>query len=201
MRADLRRLLRPGDDPLVRDVDRAERVTVLACVVLAVLLIPVALTVGALTYRGLAAAAAEKAATHHRTVAVLTEDVPAAGARGYAGSTTPSARVRWRLPDGTTRSGVVPVRDGMAAGDTVDVWLDESGAPTGPPMSTSDAAGTAIGVAAFGWLGAAGLLALCCYGLHTRFERRRLRGWADAWAALDTDGAGDLPASGPSPLV
>ena len=105
MRADLHRLLRPGDDPLVRDVDRAERTTVLVCLALAVLVIPVALAVGFLTYRGLADSAAEEAAAHHRTVAVLTEDVPPAGGREYAGSTTPSARARWRLPDGTTRSG------------------------------------------------------------------------------------------------
>ncbi len=197
MRADLRRLLRPGDDPLVRDVDRAERATVLACVVLAVLLVPVALIAGSLTYRALADSAAVEAATHHRTVAVLTEDVPPGGGREYAGSTTPSARARWRLPDGTTRSGVVPVRNGTAAGDTVEVWLDASGAPTDPPMSTSDAVVTGIAVAAFGWLGAAGALALGWYGLHTRFERRRMRGWADAWAAF----ARDRRASGPSPLA
>jgi hypothetical protein len=197
MRADLRRLLRPGDDPLVRDVDRAERTTVLVCLALAVLLIPVALTVGFLTYRGLADSAAEAAATHHRIVAVLTEDVPPAGGREYAGSTTPSARARWRLPDGTTGSGVVPVRNGTAAGDTVEVWLDASGAPAGPPMSTSDAVVTGSAVAAFSWLGAAGLLALGCYGLHTGFERRRMRGWADEWAAF----ARDPRASGPSPLA
>ncbi|GAB1510459.1 Rv1733c family protein [Actinophytocola sp. KF-1] len=185
MRAELRGLLRPGNNPLVRDVDRVERVTVLACVALAVLLIPVALVVGALTYRGLTGAAAEEAATHHRTVAVLTEDLAAPGARGYAGSTTPSAHATWRAPDGTARAGVVPVRGGMAAGDTVDVWLDETGAPTAPPMSTSDAVGTGIAVAAFGWLGAAGLLALACYGLHTAFERRRMRGWAAGWAAFE----------------
>ena len=131
MRADLRRLLRPGHGPLVREVDRAERVVVLACALLAALLVPVALTVGALTYRGLADSAAAEAATHHRTVAVLAEDVPAAGARGYARATTPSVRATWRLPNGVTRTGVVAVRNGMAAGDTVEVWLDESGVPTG----------------------------------------------------------------------
>jgi hypothetical protein len=185
MRAELRGLLRPGNNPLVRDVDRVERITVLACALLAVLLIPVALVVGSLTYRGLTDAAAREAAAHHRTVAVLTEDLAAPGARGYAGSTTPSARATWRLPDGTTRAGVVPVRDGMAAGDTVDVWLDETGAPTDPPLSTSDAVGTGIAAAAFSWLGAAGLLALACYGLHTRFERRRMRSWETGWASFE----------------
>ncbi|MFI7673516.1 hypothetical protein [Actinophytocola sp. NPDC049390] len=187
MRADLRRLLRPGNSPLVRDVDRVERTTVLACVLVAVLLIPVALTAGALTSRVLADAARAEAAAHHRTVAVLTEDVPAAGARGYAVGTTPSVRARWRLPGGPTGVGVVPVRNGMTAGDTVEVWLDRSGRPTDPPMSTSDVVGTGIAVAVFGWLGAAALLTLAGYGLHARFERRRMRGWTDEWAALERE--------------
>lgn len=183
--ARVRRLLRPGSDPLVRGVDRAERTVLVVCALLAVVLIPVALTVGSLTYRVFADTAAADAATHHRTVAVLTEDVPAAGARGYVGGAAPEAAARWQLPDGTTRTGTVPAGNGMTAGQTVEVWLDESGAPTGPPMSTSDAVGTSIALAAFAWFGAVGLLALGCYGLHTAFERRRMRGWADEWARFE----------------
>jgi hypothetical protein len=137
--------------------------------------------------RDLADAAARDAAAHHRTLAVLTENVPVAGARGYAIGATPHAPARWQLPDGTTHTGAVPARGGMTAGETVDVWLDDAGALATPPTSTSDVVSTSIAIAALAWLGAAGVLALCWYGLHVAMERerRRMRGWAEEWARIE----------------
>jgi hypothetical protein len=185
----LRGVLRPGTGPLVRAVDRAESTAVLVCALLAVLLVPVALTIGSLVYRDLAGTAARDATTHHETVAVLTEDVPAAGARGHVVGAAPEVAAGWRLADGTTRTGTVPARRGMTAGETVRVWVDETGAPTGPPLSTADAAGRAVALAAVGWLGAAGLLWLVCQGLRAACERRRMRDWADEWARFGSSGA------------
>lgn len=184
----LRGVLRPGTSPLLRAVDRAERVAVIVCVVLAVLLVPVALTIGSVVYRDLAATAAQDAATRHETVAVLTEDVPADGARGHVVGAAPEVAARWRLADGTTRTGAVPARRGMTAGETVRLWVDETGTPAGPPLSTADAVGRAVALAAVGWLIAAGLLWLACHGVRVACDRRRLRGWADEWARFGLSG-------------
>ena len=181
----LRGILRPGTGPLVRATDRAERTAVVVCAVLALLLLPVALTVGSLAYRDLAGTAARDAATHHETVAVLTGDAPAMSARGLVTGAAPEVTARWRLADGTTRTGTVPAGRGMTAGDTVRLWVDETGTPTGPPLSTSDAVSRAIALAAVGWLGAAGLLWLICHCVRVLCERRRMRGWADDWARFE----------------
>ena len=179
----------PGTGPLVRAVDRAERTAVLVCAVLALLLVPVALTIGSLVYRDLADTAARDAATHHETVAVLTVDVPAAGARGHVVGAVPEVAATWRLGDGTTHTGTVPARRGMTAGEAVRVWVDETGTPTSPPLSTSDAVSRAVALAAVGWLGAAGLLWLACHGVRAAFGRRRMREWADEWARFAASGA------------
>lgn len=161
----------------------------LLSVLLALMMVPVMLTLGSVTYADLAEDSAHQASTRHETVAVLTHDAPAVtfGAGGEIVSGKSDVRARWRLPDGTVRTGLVPAEDGMRAGTEVPVWLDESGNSVDPPMSTADAAAVGVLVAVGGWAAVAGMLALACWGLHHTLDRRRHRAWTAEWAKVEPD--------------
>jgi hypothetical protein len=185
----LGRLLRPGRNPLARGVDRAEGTVVLLFVLLALVLVPVMLTLGSLTYASFAAESEQQDRTRHETVAVLTEDAPAASmsTRGTVDGGKSKVAARWQLPDGTTRTGRVDADNGSKAGAEVSVWLDESGNPVDRPMSTADVVSAGVLVAVSGWLAAVGLLALASWGLHRALDRRRYRAWEAEWARVEPD--------------
>lgn len=180
------RLLRPGGNPLARGVDRTEGAIVSLVVLLALALVPVMLTLGSVTYTGLAEQSARQAESRHETVAVLTEDAPAAtpGPHGTVVDARSPVPARWQLPDGSTRTGTVSAEDGQKAGAEVPVWLDRSGNAVDPPLSSSDAAVTGVLVAVCGWLAVVVLLVLVFCGLHRAFDRRRHRSWDIEWARV-----------------
>src|SRR6266568_4402255 len=79
----------------------------------------------------------EGAAHLRPAVAVLSQPGPVARAQAAA------AQARWRLPNGTERSGAlttvtVPAIYYAPAGTPVRVWLDRSGEPVAPPPSPGD---------------------------------------------------------------
>jgi hypothetical protein len=174
---------------VARGVDRAEATVVVLFVLLALALVPVMLTLGSLTYANLAEQSEQQARTRHETVAVLTENTSetSVGTRGEVVNATSKVAARWQLPDGTTRTGLVDADDGLMAGAEVTVWLDDSGRPVSPPMSTVNIVGAGVLVAVFGWFAAVGLIALACWGLHHVFDRRRYRAWDTEWARVEPD--------------
>jgi hypothetical protein len=91
------RLLRPGRNPIARGVDRAEGIAVTLFMLLALVLVPVMLTLGSLTYANLAEQSAQQARTRHKTVAVLTEDTSETnvGTRGEVVNATSKVTARW----------------------------------------------------------------------------------------------------------
>jgi hypothetical protein len=98
------------------------------------------------------------------------------------------AQARWRLPDGTERSGilsaaVVPAIYGARAGNSVQIWLDRSGEPQLPPATLREIAITALISGFIVTIGAAGLLMLCYRLCRLALDRHRLARWEAAWAA------------------
>ncbi len=90
---------------------------------------------------------------------------------------------RWAGPGGGDRVGAVPVKGGTTAGRTVQVWVDRSGRPTGPPMLHAELVKRVIGVETLApptlavlLLGVAGLV-------RWVMDRRRLAGWEAGWAS------------------
>ena len=147
---------------------------------LALVLVPVMLTLGSLTCDGLARTSEQQAASRHETVAVLTGDV--APISGETPGGTVRVRARWQLPDGSTRTGLIRTGESLKAGAEVRIWLDRDGRPVDPPLSGMDIVAMGVLVVVFGWLGAVGLLAGICAGLHHVFDRRRYRTWDAEWA-------------------
>jgi hypothetical protein len=89
---------------------------------------------------------------------------------------------RWTAPGGQPRTGRIPVRVAVAAGQTVRLWVDAAGTPTGPPPSPgllelNEVAAAAVAVVGLGIV----LLCLVCAG-RLVLDRRRLAGWDAAWA-------------------
>ena len=180
----LRRLL-PGRNPLARGADSLQGALLIVVVALGLLLVPVMLTFGSVTYVDLVEKGEQQGRTWHQTVAVLTEDAPAVGAGGAGASSRVMAE--WRLPNGVMRSGRVPADAGSRAGAKVTVWLDEQGKPVDPPVGTSEAVAAGVFVAVIGWFAATGLLALVYYGVSRLLDRRRLRSWEQEWMRVEPE--------------
>ena len=190
----LARWLLAGRNPLARGVDRLESATLVAVVLVGLLLLPVMLVLGSVTYADIIAASQEQTRARHKAVATLTEDGPKqpnATRDVYNSSAVPAT---WRLPNGATRTGEVRASDGLKAGAKVDIWVNQEGRVVDAPVSSTDAAWVAAVVAVSGWLAAIGLLATAQCGLHHLLNRRRYRDWAQEWECLARDGIGGTDA-------
>jgi hypothetical protein len=143
------------------------------------------LSIAAAGWAGHAAAVEQRAQRDWRQVsAVLLRNAPATGP--FAGSLYGGAWVpaTWTAPDGRNRNGEVDVTTGLAAGQTVPIWVTMAGLPAGPPL-THDAvvARSALAAAVAPVVLAITLAFLACV---TRWvlDRRRLAGWDAAWASV-----------------
>lgn len=185
----LLRLMLPGRNPLARGSDRLAGALSILVLAMGLLLVPVMLTLGTLTYSDLVDRAAQHARDWRQTAAVVTGQIPAAGYVGRGGPVATSSRamVEWRLPDGTTDSGRVYVEKGTRAGARITIWLDETGKPVTPPARPSDAVAGAVLVAVTGLFAAEGLLTLAYYGAARLLDRRRFRTWEQEWTRVEPE--------------
>ena len=168
-----------GRNELRRAADRIET-AVIVCLVAAFLTAAVA----AACFAGHLYRSEHTAAAGLRpAVAVLSEPGPV--------TTTPAAAVgaRWRLPNGTERSGTLTTVTAPAiyhapAGTSVQIWLDRSGEPEAPPPSTAGMIFSALLAGITATAGATVVLILCYIFCRTLLDRHRLAGWESAWAAI-----------------
>ncbi|MGW6394864.1 hypothetical protein ACWFR1_31135 [Streptomyces sp. NPDC055103] len=103
------------------------------------------------------------------------------------GATPPPGQPQrpWRAPDGTLRTGKVPVQPHTAEGTTKTIWVDDAGAVTRAPGSTAEGQ---FGAVAGGTL-VAGTLALTAAGVVglrlRRTEAATLDEWDSEWAVVE----------------
>ncbi|MFI0720526.1 hypothetical protein [Streptomyces sp. NPDC021224] len=130
---------------------------------------------------------------------VTAAEVPASAARGA--TTAPGAGraagrevdpageevLRWTAPDGTARSGKVPLGLEVRHGGRLLLWTDRQGRLVAPPLdrATATAHAALAGVAAAGV--AAGTVLLARQLLLWRLTRRRMLSWDRAWARFGQD--------------
>jgi hypothetical protein len=188
MRGSARRMGRPltrlgrlllGRNELRRPADRIE-----AAVIASLAAAFVAATVAAACFAEHLYQSQHTAAARLRpAVAVLTQPGPAA--------TTPAAAAtaRWRLPNGTERSGTLTTVTAPAiyyapAGTVVPVWLDRSGQPVPSPPSPGDMIVDALFTGVSVTAGATLVLSLCYLLCRTILDRHRRGRWDSAWAAV-----------------
>ena len=129
---------------------------------------------------GLRAERAHQAA-RHQVAAVLLASAPAAAQPGEGELAQPMVQARWAAPDGTRRTGAVPVPAGARAGSTVLLWIDTSGRLSDPPLQHRQVAGQAVFGAVLAVAGL-GLVLWCCGTLsHRALDKRRLAAWDADW--------------------
>jgi hypothetical protein len=181
--------------PLRRGADKVQAWFTLVVVMAALVLAPWVAWWTASTMYVAGVRASEWETEHRRSVtAVVVQDAPAgsssagsssAGSSSAGGEALPaaenvSAPVRWTGPDGTIRSGTVPVALGTRAGSTVTVWLDEHGTLTSPPRRRNSALDAAV-AATFAVTAVIAFLGSVRRIVIWRLDRRRLRSWETEW--------------------
>jgi hypothetical protein len=114
----------------------------------------------------------------YQVQATLLEAAPVAGR--YA---VPDVDVRWLASDRQAHTGRIFVSDGVAAGGTVKVWINQAGQLADPPLQNGQvvrrvqlAVGSAVGGLALtlivvGWL------------IRCSLDRRRMAAWEADWLA------------------
>lgn len=172
-------LSRYAPGPMRRKVDRFESAVVVLAVLTMILAIPFAVWTGSATRE----AAAHRAATSHRTDAILLEDAPRrmTAETGELAAMDVRVRARWHTADGTPREGNISAPPGARAHSTAPVWLDENGRVTQQPPGPGGVQATAAltGFAAYVAVGMVvfGMVAL----LRWQLDRIRAAQWAHEW--------------------
>ena len=143
------------------------------------------LTLGAVHWAGQAGAAEQRAQrTWHQVEAVLLRSAPAPAALAnglYGGTWVPA---RWTAPDGRSRNGEIDVTTGLAKGQTLPIWVDPAGLPTGPPLTHRAVVARTVLAAALAPIVLAIVLGFLAGVGRWVIDRRRLAGWDAAWATV-----------------
>lgn len=150
----------------------------------AVLVLVVAAVMAAVfTYGHVAERAGTEAAEPTAATAVLLEPAPVVAVEsGYQPPVATAAR--WTGPDGSSRTGLVPVQGPAPAGTEVPVWLDADGAVVDPPVTMLDAIMAAFFTGFGVMVGGTSLLVLGWLLVRRVTSRANDRRWEREWAAV-----------------
>src|SRR5690242_18389094 len=127
-----------GHNPLRRRVDRIEAAFLLVAIALALLVIPAAAALGTTLHDRAEQSAADdhaSAQVHARTLEGTANAVPST-----LGLSTTSVRVSWQDRSGSSHEGKADVLLGTPVNADVTIWIDQTGAMTGAPDTSSDSA-------------------------------------------------------------
>jgi hypothetical protein len=174
----------PDHNPLRRTSDRIEAAIVASALIVFLIGAPLA-ALAAGHWAGAAALRLQRDqhASWHQVSAVLLANASPTVNIGYGAGDTSEVHARWTAPDGTVRTGNVPAPVGAPKGSTVRIWVDQSGAVTGPPLRPEQATGQAVlatVVAPF----VLGTVLICAVSLSLQvLDWRRLADWDADWQA------------------
>jgi hypothetical protein len=167
-------------NPLRRGVDRAESLAMTVLVTVLVVAGPVlAISVGR-TADAAAVRQQQAEAGWYQSSAVLLQG--ADQAMTTSGDWDVAwVKARWTLPDGTVRTGPVPVSLNARAGNRIKVWLTPSGHTTRSPLTENDIRDQvmfAILLTVTGW---GVTLVIGVLAVRMLANRRRMAGWQRDW--------------------
>lgn len=180
----LRRILVGDDNPLRRNIDKLEAAVIVGLVVAFLVGAPL-LAISAVRIVGIAGArevAAQSSWQPRR--AVLTQDA-GAGMIGLDGEWDTSwVTARWTAPNGQARHGLVAVGLNARAGQTVPVWVTDTGQLTTPRLTRGAVVEREV-IAAFSAPAALALvLTVMACMVRAAANRRRMASWTKAWDAV-----------------
>ena len=174
----------PDHNPLRRTSDRVEAAIVAAALILFLAGAPL-LALFAWHWADAAALRVQQhqQSTWHQVSAVLLANAKPVVDIGYGGVAGSEVPARWTAPDGAIRTGVEPAPASATTGTMVRIWVNQSGAQTGPPLRSEQATGQAVLASVLAPF-ALGTVLLCAVSLAVYvLDRRRLASWAADWRA------------------
>jgi hypothetical protein len=149
-----------GRNPLLRWTDRTEACVIVFAILVALAATPVCAAAGVGVYRSHARLYAEQSLARHSVTATVVEKDPRPHQPRSTGVTV---LAMWLVAADGARGGEIEVAHtgwmskdrAVNAGDRIDVWVDDAGAPVAPPIPPSQAWLDAVGYGAGIWLVAA----------------------------------------------
>jgi hypothetical protein len=175
-------VLSVGSNPLRRGVDRIEARLFAGLLVAFVIGAPLLAVAAGRWEHGAAVADQRAQRSVHLVTAVLLQDVPEIVAG--TGAWDAGALARWTASDGRSRVGLVLDVEGTKAGSRLQIWVDGSGRPTGPPLTRRGLQSRVIAAAALTAAAFAITLLAVAICLRCLLNCRRLAGWGTAWADI-----------------
>ncbi|HTZ93040.1 MAG TPA: hypothetical protein VMB74_11645 [Streptosporangiaceae bacterium] len=176
------RIVAGNDNPLQRHVDRVESTIVTGLIVAFFLAAPL---LSVFTVRATAAAARQelRAEAGWRQRTAILQESGAAGLIAEDGIFETSwVTARWQAPDGTERKGLVAVDLNAPAGQRVTVWVTQTGLLEHQPLSRGEVLEWETTSAMLTLISLALLLVVAGCTVRVVANRRRMAGWAQAWA-------------------
>jgi hypothetical protein len=162
--------------------DRIERTAVVVGVAVLLLLIPVAATIGSVTYSDLSLRSQQQRAEYVRVDARVIDTVQSTGT-GSDSTTlaTGIATVQWNAPDGSIRSESTEVPAEVQIGETTSIWCDANGTLVHAPVSEVGAVINGASTAMFVWVLGTVLVGFLVYLTTVAGDRVRMRRWDSDW--------------------
>ncbi|MEU0511582.1 MULTISPECIES: Rv1733c family protein [Amycolatopsis] len=176
------RLISPGRGSLARAWDRAEAAVLATAVLAALAAVPVAGVVVSEVRAAETAVSRQQQAERREVEAVVLDVTPPS-----PDSDDGTATAVWRLPDGSDRTGTVPVGRGTGPGDRVPVWVDPAGEPAPAPLTAGNALTVALAAGFLAWLGVVVTLGSLVALVRAGLDRLRLAAWEREWSELGSD--------------
>jgi hypothetical protein len=176
------RLFLPKRSSLRRRSDRIELLARWVLLLVGLVAIPVALTIGSEVTAALGPQVQEQWAERHQvraTVLARPEDHNAA--RSDVIDDDRRAPVRWTAADGTPRVAEIRVGSTTRSGEPRVLWVDREDRPTHAPLAASYAVGQGLMVTLLILLGDLLISLALLTGLRWVLDRVRLRAWDEAW--------------------
>ncbi|GAA4731331.1 Rv1733c family protein [Actinomycetospora chibensis] len=175
-------LFLPKRSSLRRRSDGIELTARWVLLLVGLIIVPVALTIGSEVTAALAPQVEEQWAERHQvTATVLERPVNHNSARSDVTDQDRRAAVGWRAADGTMREAEVHVGLSARPGDPRVLWVDRADRPTPPPITASYPAAQGLLVTIAILLGDLLISLALLIGLRWVLDRMRLRAWEAAW--------------------
>lgn len=182
LRQRLARIAAGNDNPLRRRVDRIQSAVVAGLAAAFVVAAPL-LSIVAVRVTGAAAVREQRAEAQWQPVTAVLQESAAAGLVADDGGFDSWVIVSWKMPGGAHRSGIVAVDLNARKGQRITVWVTPAGQLTQPKLTRPQVIEWEATAAIAAPIGLAVLLVVAGGVVRVAADRRRMAGWARAWAA------------------
>ncbi|WP_084054517.1 Rv1733c family protein [Mycobacterium avium] len=160
-----------GRNPLVRVSDRVQALILVLAVTVSLAAVPVAATIGTAVHESRSRVYAEPSQAWRTVTATAVGD---SHPRRDLDSPTVRVPARWQYA-GAEHAGDVIAPLNVKAGDTVEIWVDDTGSPVTPPDRT--ALDEAVAFAVVSWCAVSLPAAALFAAARAALDRRRYAAW------------------------